>query len=137
MPSRDLLGEMVRFGLVGVLNTAVGYGTIVLLTVLAGLPPVAANMGGYAVGLVVSFTLNRRYTFRKRSGGQGSALAFLAVFAVAYGVNLIVLSLSLGIIPELWAQACAMASYTVLFFILSRTIVFRPRASDPVEDARP
>ena len=123
--TRSLIIEFAKFGLVGVVNTAVGFATIMAMMSLAGLGPVAANMVGYTIGLFVSFVLNKRYTFAGKPGEtRRQLLSFLAVFAVAYTVNLIVLT---ALVTEIWpglAQALAMVAYTVTFFGLARVFVF-------------
>jgi putative flippase GtrA len=119
--------QAVRFAAVGVANTAVGLGTIFALKGLAGWSDLAANLGGYALGLVCSFVLNRRWTFR-HSGHAGRAFArFLAVFALAYGANLVAfLVLRDGLRVNAYpAHAIAMVVYTLVFFAGSRWFAFR------------
>ncbi|MEM6905603.1 MAG: GtrA family protein [Pseudomonadota bacterium] len=123
------LGELIRFGLVGVLNTAVGGGVIFALHFGAGLGLVWANLLGYVAGLLCSFVLNNAWTF----GGDGSwraALRFLLAFGVSYGVNLGVLfgliHLGLAVVP---AQLAAMIAYTAVFFVLSKLFVFTRQES--------
>nr|WP_256372978.1 GtrA family protein [Pseudoruegeria sp. HB172150] len=117
--------DFAKFGAVGVVNTLVGYLTILAAMTWAGLAPVPANVVGYAVGLCVSFVLNRRFTFAGRGGGGiGQVLGFFAVFALSYGLNLLVLREALFLLAPAWAQALAMVSYTVCFFLLSRAFVF-------------
>ena len=56
----------LRFGLIGAANTlvdVVGFTGLCLL----GLPAVAANLVSTSVGMALSFTLNRRFTFRAGS----------------------------------------------------------------------
>ena len=73
----------VRYLAVGALNTTVGYGLIYAAMYFANVAPAAANALGYGVGFVVSFTLNRRWTFRSDSAVIASALRFLAVMGAA------------------------------------------------------
>lgn len=123
---RQALVELAKFGAVGVVNTAIGFLTILAAMVLLGLAPVPANMLGYAVGLVVSYNLNRAFTFAGRGGGGRLRLPlFLIAFAVAYAVNVVVLMVLLPHVPPLLAQAGAMMTYTLVFFVLARTLVFR------------
>ena len=95
-------------------------------------PPHLANAGGYAVGFVVSFILNRRFTFsdRGRLGPTAGRFLFAALFAFA--INQAVLSLAAGWFGHapaapLIAQGVAAASYTVTLFVLCRLWVFRAR----------
>ena len=126
MPGRQALRELVLFAGVGVVNTVLGLGTIWIASRL-GAGPYLANVIGYAVGLTNSFVMNRAITFRARAGAPGASLRFLATFAVAYMVNLGVLSIGLAIDETrafLW-QIVAMCVYTGVFFVLSKWFVFR------------
>jgi putative flippase GtrA len=125
-----LMRQLAAFGLVGVANTAIGFGTIALAQNGLGLHPVAANVLGYAVGLSNSYIMNRAFTFRGARHSTGQALRFLAAFAIAYAINLGVLLAGLALAPEaaLGAQAAAMVAYTLAFFALSKIYVFREAA---------
>ncbi|WP_395329110.1 GtrA family protein [Novosphingobium sp. BL-8H] len=117
-----------RFGMVGVVNTLVGLAVIAALLWL-GAGDWIANAASYAIGLCVSFTLNRRWTFGVRGAVASREIAlFLAVFAVAYGTNLAVLATmrSLGFTENLIGQGAAMIAYSITFFLLSRRFVFAP-----------
>lgn len=124
-----ILRTGLRFGLVGLANTAVGLGTI-LAMLAAGLGDYAANMCGYAVGLVVSFVLNRTWTFGIRGAvAWREALAFLLAVAVSYLVNLGLLGTmrALGYRESLIGQAVAVLGYSACFFVLSGCFVFHKR----------
>jgi putative flippase GtrA len=99
----------------------------------AGLSGLAANAAGYAVGLVVSFTLNRHYVFGVRGAVSArEVLRFLAAFAFAYGVNVAVLLAAQSVLgaDSALAQLPAIGAYVVIFFLLSQRFVFRPAASE-------
>ena len=59
---RVLIFQFLRYSLVGLLNTALGL-LVIWGLMLAGFGPYSANVAGYAVGLVLSFFLNRAWTF--------------------------------------------------------------------------
>lgn len=61
---RRLVAEVVRFGLVGVANTAVYYLTYRLLLLV--MPYLAAHVLAWGVSVVGSFLLNCWFTFRVR-----------------------------------------------------------------------
>jgi len=128
----EFLGQAIRFGVVGVANTVVGLGIIYACLFLLRWSDPAANITGYTVGLIQSFALNRGWTFRSRVNIAPAFLRFLIVFGVSYSINLaLVLGLrSAGIGPAL-AHAAGMPIYTILFFLLSRWLVFRS-AAEPV-----
>ena len=94
---RSLLDPtLFRFILVGLVNTAVGYGVMFGLYNLAGLHAWGdtgywiSSAANYIVGSVVSFFLNKHFTFQNREKGAGVVLRFalnIAVcWALAYGL---------------------------------------------------
>jgi putative flippase GtrA len=119
--------SFLRFALVGLANTAVGYGVILLLHYGLGAPPRTANAGGYVIGALLSYALNRVFTFgSQRPHGQAMP-RFVAAIAACFVLNLLVLEAGLRVLalPVALAQALAMASYTLAFYLVSRYIVFR------------
>jgi putative flippase GtrA len=127
-----MLARLLRFGLTGLANSAVGW-AVIFAGLWAGLSGPVANAAGFGVGLVLSFTLNRRFVFGVTGAVRGREVAkFLAAFAVAYGVNLGVLFAAQGVLGEdsALAQLPAIGAYVVIFFLLSQFVVFRPAASE-------
>jgi putative flippase GtrA len=128
------LGWMAaRFALVGLANTAVGFGVIMVLQFGFRAPPHLANAGGYAVGFVVSFTLNRRFTFADQGPLGPTAVRFAMAALVAFALNQAVLSVATawvghGAGAPVIAQGLAAVSYTVSLFVLCRLWVFRARS---------
>lgn len=123
---------LARFGIVGLANTATS-ALVIFLLLRAGLGDYGANFVGYAVGLCLSFVLNRNWTF----GVQGrvrlhEVVRFGAVVAVSYGINLLVLTAMrlAGYAESVVGQGAAMVSYSVCFFLLSRRFAFRHAAPE-------
>jgi putative flippase GtrA len=126
-PAIGELDAMIRFGVVGFVNTLTGLGAIYLLKWQASMGDGAANVAGYALGLTVSFVLNRTWTFRHSGPALPAAARFLGVFAVAYLANIgtvLALVQQFGVNGYL-AQALGIPPYTVLFYIGSRYVAFR------------
>lgn len=127
-----MLARLLRFGLTGLANSAVGW-AVIFGGLWAGMSGLAANAAGYAVGLVLSFTLNRRFVFGVTGKVRaGEVLRFIAAFAIAYGVNVAVLLAAQGVLGEgsPLAQLPAIGAYIVIFFLLSQFVVFRPASSE-------
>ncbi|HEX4196792.1 MAG TPA: GtrA family protein [Caulobacteraceae bacterium] len=127
---REAVGLIARFGLAGLVNTAVGFGVVVVLDPVLGVAPALANAAAYAVGMAVSFMLNRSFVFRSQSGLSASGLRYLVAAAGAFVLNQIVLHvagalLGAGAALRLTAQLMGMATYTVAMFTLCRAWVFR------------
>lgn len=95
-----------RFILVGIVNTLVGYGVMFGLYNLAGLHTWGdagywiSSAANYIVGSVVSFFLNKHFTFRNQEKGTGVVLRFVINISVcwllAYGLAKPAVSWALG-----------------------------------------
>lgn len=127
-----MIARLLRFGLTGLANSAVGW-AVIFGGLWAGLGGLAANAAGYAVGLVLSFTLNRRFVFGVTGAVSAREVAkFLGAFAIAYGANVAVLlaaQTALGPDSAL-AQLPAIAVYVLIFFLLSQFVVFRSAVTE-------
>ncbi|WP_421739106.1 GtrA family protein [Caulobacter sp.] len=127
----SLRGDVLRYALVGVVNTLVGFSIIIGLEQGLKLNPFLANAGGYAAGICISFVLSQLFVFRARSTARRSAPRYALAVAAAFGLNQGVLALARWLTPDaaLWAvcaQGAATGSYTVALFLLSRYWVFAP-----------
>lgn len=126
-----MFARLLRFGLTGLANSAVGW-AVIFGGLWAGLSGLAANAAGYAVGLALSFTLNRRFVFGVAGAVSGrEVVKFLTAFALAYGANVAVLFAAQDLLGpnSALAQLPAIAAYVVIFFLLSQFFVFKPAAS--------
>jgi len=127
---KDLIRQFMTFCGVGVINTIVGLTVILVLSEIFHVHYMIANVLGYAVGLCVSFTLNRRFTFAaaaQAGKAHHQAAGFLAMFGIAYLAQFLVL---VGLVdhlglPNLIAQIIACGTYTIINFIGNRFITFR------------
>ena len=68
---RRKLGELLRFGIVGVLATLLQYA--VYLAMLRFVGAAIANTVGYAVSFVFNFFASTRYTFRVKANARRGA----------------------------------------------------------------
>lgn len=123
-----MIARLMRFVLTGLANSAVGW-AVIFGGLWAGLSGLVANAAGYGVGLLLSFTLNRRFVFGVSGAVSGREIArFLAAFGIAYGANVAVLMAAQSLLGEgsPLAQLPALAAYVAVFFVLSQWFVFRP-----------
>ena len=74
--------SMLRFLLVGVVNTLVGAGIMFLLYNLAGCSYWLSSAANYIVGGVVSYFLNKYYTFKNTERSWKQVLRFALNVAV-------------------------------------------------------
>jgi putative flippase GtrA len=127
-----MLAQFSKFAVVGAVNTLVGLLAIYAAKWFFLFDDVAANLTGYAIGLTVSFLLNKSWTFRHRGDFAKSAVRFAAVFAVAYPINLgaVMLLIEAFGVNSYIAQALGMPPYMIAFYLLSRWFAFRRKDAD-------
>ena len=125
IPKQKINSQFNRFLVTGSINTLVGFGTIFLLMFL-GFTPQISNICGYAVGLTVSFILNRHWVFQASDASVKRQVAyFLLIFMIAFGANYLVLSMLLIASVNAWlSQILAGVCYTVVFYVLNKRVVF-------------
>ncbi|MCC7049529.1 MAG: GtrA family protein [Alphaproteobacteria bacterium] len=121
-----LAWQSFRFAAVGLVNTAIGLSAIYAVLYVFRCDPAIANAAGFAIGLVVSFTLNHFWTFGDRRD-KGSVLPkYVLVVAAAYTGNLVAVlvgSRQFHIDPYL-VQLAGMAVYTISVFLGCRRFVY-------------
>jgi putative flippase GtrA len=121
----------IRFGLVGLFNTAFGLSVIFMGKALLGLTDLPANLLGYGLGLLASFVLNRRWTFGDSGKVLPSTWRFGVAFGVAYALNLAtVFGLrNLAHLNAYAAQTIGVIPYSVFFYLASAYFVFPEKHS--------
>lgn len=75
---------MLRFLMVGVVNVTVGAGTMFLLYNLAGCSYWMSSAANYIVGGIVSFFLNKYFTFQNKERSWKQVVKFIVLVAVCY-----------------------------------------------------
>lgn len=79
-----LSSTFIRFGIVGAINTAIGTTIMFALYNLAGAGYWFSSACNYIISSIVSFFLNRRFTFRAQGDGKVLAVRFAVNIAVCY-----------------------------------------------------
>ena len=117
----------LRFVLVGLINTAIGYALMLLLFHVVGLHYGSAYFISYSIGFIISFLLNRSFVFSSQSDTLIKFLKFLLSFGIAYAVSYAVLFTSVehAHIETTWAFLLSMLSYSMLFYLLNRYFTFK------------
>jgi putative flippase GtrA len=137
-PESGALGQGVRFALSGGTVALVYLATTTVLAEVAGLPFQAALAIGFSVGLVVHFTLQRRFVWTHHEEFAlplGHQLGrYLAVAAVQYGVtaaSTALLPSALGVPTELVYLVTVAVVLSVNFLVFRYGIFHaKPVASD-------
>jgi putative flippase GtrA len=123
-----LEATIFRFLTVGVLNTLLGLLVIYAAKYFADMGDALANLVGYVVGIVFSYALNSRWTFRYSGPELPVALKYVLVVLTAYCANLITVLALIHVlgVNSYFAQATGIPAYTVVAYLLSRYFAFRP-----------
>ncbi|RDU60535.1 GtrA family protein [Helicobacter marmotae] len=111
---------------IGIINTCVGYG-VIFLALWCGFMPEVANIIGYGVGFIISYILNKTFTFASPSSHKRDLPRFLLAMGVAYIAQFITMSCSYRIfgLNAYIAQIVGGAVYVCIGFVMSRYYAFR------------
>ncbi|MEV6910233.1 GtrA family protein [Amycolatopsis sp. NPDC051071] len=126
---KTISATQVRFGLVGVANTlldAIGFALLATL----GVPLFVANFLSTTAGMLLSFTLNRNFTFRSKGEDvRRQAILFFAVTAFGLWVvqALVILAVTTAFpgIHLLIPKFAGIAVGLVWNYLLYSKVVFR------------
>lgn len=115
----DKSAEVIRFLFVGTSNTVFSY-LIYLTGLWLGATPVWAYSASYLAGLVFTYFLNLKVTFRQRHHWR-KMLLYPLVYAAQYAIGLVALQffISLGVAAE-FAGLLILPLTVPLGFVLSR-----------------
>ena len=106
--------KFLKFILVGILNTIVGTGLQFLLFNLLGWNEVASSLTGYVLGSVLSYFLNKHFTFKNKEKGIKPALRFALNIAVCY-------TLAYSIAIPLIRRICTEFSFRIFDWSVAKT----------------
>lgn len=125
--SMPLVGQFVKFGIVGVSNTLIFFLVYTLLLKVFGVWYLAASGIGFAVGATNGFLWNRRWTFR---GHVGDALTPVRWFVVQtsglfLNLGLVYLFVDGAGLGELLGQAVTIVFVTLTTFFANRAWTFK------------
>jgi putative flippase GtrA len=118
---------MIKFGLVGVLNTAIGWGTFFVLFHFFSFNYVLANTIGNILGFINSFFWNKFWTFKSKDLRYEEMFLFILVFLICLAVQSGILIVFKEVFK--WnvylSQIISMVIYTLLNFIGNKWFTFR------------
>jgi putative flippase GtrA len=120
------LRQFSRYVTIGVVTNLSLYAAYLLLAAM-GMDPKAAMTVTYVAGVVLSFHLNRRWTFDSGLPYLKTLRRFVVLYASGYVLNLAGLALFtdwLGL-PHQLVQIAIMGNLVVYFFLMFRLWVFR------------
>lgn len=130
--------QMVKYGMVGVLNTLVTLVVIFLCKSIMDINEYLSNFIGYAMGILNSFVFNRIWVFHSQARLQSSLPRFLLGCGICYLLQFGVLWLLTRALGEAEydfgiivlsgygiATLVAMVVYTAANFVYNKLVAFR------------
>ena len=123
MTCRKTIGQLFRFGLVGIAATAIHYGIYLGLKRLIGIT--AAFVIGYGISFIVNYFLTARFTFRKKASIRTS-FGFLCAHLVnlALQTGLLHCFIHIGV-SSTWAPSPVYAIAIPINFLMVRFVFSR------------
>lgn len=124
--AREVVRDFLRFATVGAVATVAHYAVMIALVQFGGVDPVVATVCGFAVGAVVSYTLNRRYTFAVRPAYMRGFVKFAIVIGIGAVLNAAIVAFFIRVgLHYMVAQVIATLVVLIWNFAGARLIVFR------------
>jgi len=119
------LKHFIKYSLIGVLNTVIGYFAYGILLVL-GFKYSAALALSYLIGITHSYAWNRYWNFRSESPFGMETVRFVSACAASFLINLLILRTLIEghSIQPFIAQALSIALVSPTTFLLMRYWVF-------------
>lgn len=123
-----MLGQVVRYGVVGVLNNLLGYLIYLLVTWLWLDPKVAVTLM-YPIGAVTAYFGHVKYSFAYSGRTSHGIIRYAIAHLVGYGTNIAMLYVfsDLLMYPHQLVQAAAIVVVAGILYLLFRYFVFPNR----------
>jgi len=119
--------QFIKFALIGVLNTSIHYLVFLALYRLAGVHYLVSSAIGYCVGLLNSFLLNKKWTFKTVNVRTDfEFFKFVVVNMVSLLINMVTLQAAVTLMhltPEI-GQLIAVVFHTCANFLGSKYWTF-------------
>lgn len=116
--------KILKFLVIGGINTGVSYSTFVLLTIL-GVNYLFASVLGYLFAVILSYLLNKRWTFQSEKSTSLTLMSqFVVINLLSMAINIVVLFLLVEYLDcNLYISQATAILFSMFFnFIGYRTI---------------
>ncbi|MFC4665230.1 GtrA family protein [Falsiporphyromonas endometrii] len=123
----EALIQLIKYGLVGVVNTLITAVVIAIFLKVIGTSDFIANICGYIAGLINSFLLNKKWTFSAHGNWLKELVVFLLGFLFCYVIQYaLVYSLNNHTsYDRLYNHFIGMVFYTLINFAFNKFVTFR------------
>ena len=118
--------QTIRFGVIGLSSNVLLYFLYLFLTKF-GVDPKLAITFSYAIGLMWTFTFNKRWSFSHQGDWKQSSARFLFLYGMMYLINILVLAILVDTFQRsyVFVQLGVFVVYLPIVFLVQRYWVFR------------
>jgi len=128
--------SLPRYAFAGVANTIVGLSAIFAIKFFTSAGNITANLVGYIIGFIFSYTVNSRWTFRYRGSTVAGVAKFAAVTVFAYLCNLATVLVAADVMQlnSFLAQVMGIPPYALVgyfglrFFAFDEKVAISPKS---------
>lgn len=130
-PPRDrleaLFHQLARYAFVGILTNGIGFGLYILATHYGGTPKATMTVL-YAIGTLIGFLGNRKFTFNHDGHIGAAGVRYVLAQLMGYVLNFLILMMFVDVLgfSHQIVQAAAIFIVAAFLFLLSRFFVFAP-----------
>jgi putative flippase GtrA len=125
--------SFIRFLLIGIINTCVGISMILTLLNLVGLSYWLSTFVGNGIGAIVSYVLNKKFTFKStvknRKGIPIFVLVIMGSYFISYQLGYKLIHgcrvINFGLYKEEFSVLLAAVIYTILNYFGQRYLTFK------------
>lgn len=124
---RILVAQFLRYNLVGLLTIILGTAVFMVMTFL-GFHYVAALIGDYTAGIVFSYFMNKKFTFRAIVASDTKPFAItVCSYFVTFLLNVLFLGIAVDVLHFniIISQVIIMAFLAILNFLMFKYVIFR------------
>lgn len=124
---RDSMRNFLKFCIVGGINTAITFIVFYTFSELFGVNYLLSSSFGYAAGVINSYTLNKKWTFRDRDKNIiPQFVKFTALNLISLGINIFIMYMCVDnlSLPKMFSQLIATGFTTIFNYAGSRLFIF-------------
>ncbi|MBE5816567.1 MAG: GtrA family protein [Clostridiales bacterium] len=129
--------RLIRFTLIGGVNTAVDYGVFFLLHTLLHVGSLISQVISFSSGVVCSYFLNRRFTFKaKNKMSTAEVIKFIILNLIAMGSSVLVVwvfETYFHISPYIAKLASMLVSFTINY-VGNRFFIFKAEVDNQTQN---
>ncbi|KOF57858.1 hypothetical protein AGR56_16810 [Clostridium sp. DMHC 10] len=126
--------SIIKFGIVGCINTGVDFLTFTLLLSIFGIDKLVCQVGGYSMGVINSFVLNKLWTFNDKKEKVNPIVQF-AKFVItnitSLGISLVGLNiLSNKLYINVYVSKVIVTLFLQVFnYVVYKLFIFKGKAN--------